>query len=91
MLVMVVSTYDAKDAREVVKRFTAWPGPPQGAKIVGAWFDMTTCKAWFLHEVTDVKDHSRAAFDWLDLLTMEHHIVETPEETMAITKEKGWW
>jgi len=91
MLVMVECTWDGKDAREVTKRFSAWPGPPEGAKIVGAWVDMTACKAWFLHETTDVKDHGRSATDWTDLLTMEHHVVLTPEETMAITKEKGWW
>lgn len=91
MLVMVEVTYDAKDAREVIKRFSTWPGPPEGAKIVGAWLDLTARKSWFLHEVTDVKAHSRAIFDWLDLITIEHHIVQTAEEMMAIAKEKGWW
>jgi len=91
MLVITVSTWDAKDAREVVKRFSTWPGAPEGFKIVGFWADMAARKSWFLHEVTDVKDHARAAADWGDLLTMEHHIVVTPEEGMAIFKEKGWW
>ena len=91
MLVLEVCTWDGKDAREVVKRFSTWPGPPEGAKIVGAWVDMTACKCWFLHEVTDVKDLSRAALDWLDLITIEHHVVLTAEEALAVSKEKGWW
>lgn len=91
MLVMVVSTWDAKDAREAVKRFSTWPGPAEGNKIVGAWIDVARRKAFFLHEVTDVKDAVRGALDWGDLITMEEHIVETPEVVMAIAKEKGWW
>ena len=91
MLVMVEVTWDAKDAREVTKRFSTWPGAPEGAKIVGFWVDATACKCWVLHELTDVKDYSRVALDWADLLTMEHHIVQTPEEAMAVAKEKGWW
>ena len=91
MLVMVVCTWDAKDAREVTKRFSTWPGPAEGNKIVGAWIDVTRRKSFFLHDVTDVKDAARAALDWGDLITMEEHIVLLPEETMAIAKEKGWW
>ena len=91
MLVMGVVTWDAKDAREVTKRFTAWSGAPEGAKIVGGWLNMAARKGWFLHEVTDVKDLSRAALDWADLITIEHHIVLLPEEAMAVAKEKGWW
>ena len=91
MLVMGVVTWDAKDAREVIKRFSTWPGSPEGAKIVGAWIDSARRKAWFLHEVTDVKDLSRGALDWQDLVTMQHYIVAKAEEAMAIAKEKGWW
>jgi len=91
MLVMEVCTWDGKDAHEVVKRFSTWPGPPEGFKIVGAWVDGAARKAWFLHELTDVKDLGRANSDWTDLLMIEQHIVVTPEEMMAVTKEKGWW
>ena len=91
MLVMDVNTWDAKDYREVVKRFSTWPGAPEGDKIVGAWIDVTRRKSFFLHDVTDVKAAARVAFDWADLITMEEHIVLLPEETMAIAKEKGWW
>ena len=91
MLVMVEVTYDVKDAREVVKRFSTWAGAPEGAKLVGGWADISRRKTWMLYDVTDVKDWSRSVFDWLDLARMEHHVVQTAEEVMAVAKEKGWW
>lgn len=91
MLAMAVCTWDPKDIKEIVKRFAAWPGAPEGAKIVGAWMDVLGSRAFFLHEVSDVADWQRAAADWSDILKMDHSVVRTAEEFMKVMKEKGWF
>ena len=91
MLVMTVVTWEGKDARDMIKRFAAWAGPPEGVKILGAWTDVAGGRAFFLHDVSDLAAFTRNQSTWYDVLKLENVLVLPTDEGMKVLKEEGWF
>ena len=91
MFVVTIATWEGKDARDILKRFAVWPGPPEGVKILGAWADVAGGRCFFLHDVTDPAAFERNQSAWWDSVKLENVLVLPTDEYMKVLKEEGWF
>ena len=91
MLVMTVINWEGNNGREILTRFAAWAGPPEGVKILGAWGDVAGGRAFFLHDVSDLAAFERNQSTWWDVLKLENVLVLPTDEYMKVLKEEGWF
>jgi hypothetical protein len=91
MFVVTIATWEGKDGRDIIKRFAAWAGPPEGVKIVGAWSDVAGRRCFFLHDVADPAAFARNQSTWAESVKLENVVVLPTDEYMKVLKEEGWF
>ena len=80
---MDIVTWDPKDNDEMHKRYMSWEYP-KGYNVMAEWFDVSSCRIFFIYDLENEEAYARAAFPFRDISKLETIPIMTPAKAIEI-------